>query len=215
VSLVVGVVDYGMGNLHSVAKALTLQNATVILTDQKKKLSQAQLLVVPGVGAFGSAMVTLAKKKLDDFISQWIEAGKLYLGICLGFQLLFERSEETPGMKGLSVFKGSVVRFRQKDINKISGKIPHMGWNKVHLDNKSAAPIFQGIKKSDYFYFVHSYFPSPKDNSIVATKTTYGQQFCSSISAKNLFACQFHPEKSGQVGLTLLKNIITQVKKEH
>jgi len=214
-SITTGVLDYGMGNLHSVAKALALQNAQVILSDQKKKLNQTDLLVVPGVGAFGAAMKTLAKKGLDDFIIRWIEEGKPYLGICLGFQLLFERSEESGGGKGLSVFKGPVVRFREKEIKKISGQIPHMGWNTASRVSQSAKPYFRGIGENEYFYFVHSYFPEPEDKTFVGTRTYYGREFCSSIANGNLFASQFHPEKSGLVGLRLLKNIIAKSKKRN
>ncbi len=204
----VGVVDYGMGNLHSVAKAIALQGARVNVTDSRLKLKDSDLLVLPGVGAFGAAMTTLAKKKLDDFIRQWIEAGRPYLGICLGFQLLFDRSEESRKVEGLGVFEGPVVKFRQSDFKKKGFQIPHMGWNSAERKSKGASGYFKGLRAKDFFYFVHSYYPVPKDKSVIYSETSYGKNFCSSVAKGNLFASQFHPEKSGRIGLRLLKNIL-------
>jgi len=205
----VGIIDYGMGNLHSVAKALALSGARVTVSNSARRLKQSQLLVLPGVGAFGAAMKTLAKKRLDDLVVEWIANDKPYLGICLGFQLLFERSQESKRIKGLGIFKGSVVRFKRKDLKKGFDQIPHMGWNTVER-SKSNKTLFKGINKKERFYFVHTFYPEPTDKEIVFTQTKYGKKFCSSISRGNLFASQFHPEKSGNVGLHLLKNIVTE-----
>ena len=156
-------------------------------------------------------MTTLAKKKLDDFIRSWIEAERPYLGICLGFQLLFDRSEESPKVKGLGVFEGPVVKFRRSDFKKNFFQIPHMGWNNAVKKTGKSDGYFNGLSAKDYFYFVHSYYPVPNDKSIVFSKTPYGKNFCSSVAKGNLFASQFHPEKSGDVGLKLLKNILRKV----
>ncbi len=209
----VGVIDYGMGNLHSVSKALALQGASVVVSDSRSLLKTADLLVLPGVGAFGAAMVTLAQKKLDDFVRRWIDEGKPYLGICLGFQLLFDRSEESRRSRGLGVIPGTVVRFREKDLKK-DQQIPHMGWNTAVPVKKEERRLFDGIQPSDYFYFVHSYFPVPSDPSWIMTETPYGSRFCSSVLKGNLFASQFHPEKSGTVGLRLLKNILKRTNEQ-
>lgn len=201
----VGVLDYGMGNLHSVAKALQSQGARVTVSSAASELKGADLLVMPGVGAFGAAMQTLSQKNLDGFVREWINDDRPYLGICLGLQLLFESSEESPGVAGLGVLPGKVVKFRG------SMHIPHMGWNTVKATS-AVAPYFKGLRADDRFYFVHSYFPAPGKKSDVATTTTYGKPFCSAVARGNLFATQYHPEKSGEVGLRLLKNILSNVK---
>lgn len=204
----IGVVDYGMGNLHSVSKALALQNRRVIVTDSRTKLKGCELLVLPGVGSFGAAMTNLARKRLDDFLRGWIEGERPYLGICLGLQLLFEESEEDPGVPGLGALAGRVVSFRPADFRGGgSFQIPHMGWNNAVRTNGVGSQLFGGLKDTDYFYFVHSFYPAPKKAGLVATKTSYGKDFCSSVARRGLFACQFHPEKSGKVGLKLLKNV--------
>jgi imidazole glycerol phosphate synthase glutamine amidotransferase subunit len=209
----VGVVDYGMGNLHSVAKALALSGARVRVTDSKKQLASSDLLVVPGVGSFGAAMVNLAKKKLDDFIRRWTAEKKPFLGICLGLQLLFERSEESPKVPGLGVMKGSVIRFRPSDFKTSAYQVPHMGWNNPVRQGSRGAAYFKNISNRDYVYFVHTYFPAPKDENVVLTRTPYGKNFCSAVVSDNLIATQFHPEKSGTVGLTLLKNVVRVMEK--
>ncbi len=202
----VGVIDYGMGNLHSVAKAVALQGGDVFVSDSKEKLKGSDLLVLPGVGAFGAAMTTLGEKGLEGFVRNWVEDDKPYLGICLGFQLLFEESEESPNVKGLGVLPGRVVRFKKKEVG--NRPIPHMGWNTLSVKKKSSKNPLQGFKPEDYFYFVHSYFPVPKEKDVIFTETNYGKNFCSSVLRKNLFATQFHPEKSGSTGLKLLNNIL-------
>lgn len=207
--LKVGIIDYGMGNLHSVAKAIALQGGIPVVSSSKSSLRDSDLLVLPGVGAFGAAVKNLAKSGMDDFVRAWINDGKPYLGICLGFQLLFDRSEESPKARGLGVFKGDVVLFRGDEFKSSDLQVPHMGWNSVENKNLDAEKCL-GPGVQDLFYFVHSYYPVPEDYSIVGTVTTYGKPFCSSIATPNLFASQFHPEKSGAAGLRLLKNILGQ-----
>lgn len=206
-TLTVGVVDYGMGNLHSVAKAFALQNARVLVSDDQKRLKDVQILVVPGVGSFGAAMTSLRAKGLDVFIRQWVEAERPYVGICLGYQLLFKTSEESPGIEGLDIIPGRVVRFQLKDLKKGSEQIPHMGWNVVDLKRKETS-YFKGIKPKARFYFVHTYYPVPNYKNVVLSTTPYGKSFSSSIAKGNLFASQFHPEKSGEEGLKLISNIV-------
>lgn len=196
----IGVVDYGMGNLHSVSKALASTGARVTVSDSKAVLRKSDMLVLPGVGSFGAAVVTLAKKRLDGLVGQWIDDERPFLGICLGLQLLFKRSEESPKEPGLGVFDGGVVKFRSKRLT-----VPHMGWNTAVTKQNEAF----GIAPSDYFYFVHSYFPEPEDKKIVFTRTDYGGDFCSAVASKKLVATQYHPEKSGAVGLRFLKNVVT------
>lgn len=207
----IGVVDYGMGNLHSVSKALATTGARVFVTDSKSKLKESDMLVLPGVGSFGPAMVSLAKKRLDDFVRLWIDEDRPFLGICLGLQLLFEKSEESPKIPGLGVMKGTVVRFRQKDFKKQPYQVPHMGWNGLRPLVRFA-PYFKGISPRDFFYFVHTYFPAPIEKDSVLTETVYGKSFCSSVARGNLVATQFHPEKSGLVGLRLLGNIVEKMR---
>lgn len=208
----VGVVDYEMGNLHSVRKALALQNVKVVVSSQPRQLRTCRLLVVPGVGSFGPAMRNLRRNGMADFIREWIADSRPYLGICLGLQLLFERSEEEPRVKGLGVLSGRVVRFRPGHFRKGDFKIPHMGWNNAFRvparRNRLSDGLFRGINERDYFYFVHSFYAAPDDAEIVMTETPYGNRFCSSILKGNVFASQFHLEKSGSVGLGLLKNVI-------
>lgn len=209
----IGVVDYGMGNLHSVAKALASTKARVEVTGNKSKLKSADMLVVPGVGSFGAAMVNLARKRLDDFIRSWVADEKPLLGICLGLQLLFERSEESPREPGLGILRGKVVRFRPRDFKKGSYQVPHMGWNNPVREKGRGAAYFKNISSRDYFYFVHTFFPEPEDGSVVLTRTRYGKNFCSSVASNNLVATQFHPEKSGEVGLHFLKNTVATMRK--
>jgi glutamine amidotransferase len=189
-----------MGNLKSVTNALEKLGADAVVTRDKKVIKESRAIILPGVGAFGKCIENLEKLELLDFIKETIEEGKQYLGICLGMQVLFESSEEAPGIAGLGVFKGTVPRFTGNI------KIPHMGWNNIKFAKKTE--ILQGIENSEYFYFVHSYYCSPEDKGIVATTTPYGEEFVSSVQKDNIFACQFHPEKSQRVGLKLLHNFI-------
>lgn len=206
-TLAVGVVDYGMGNLHSVSKSMARLGTRVTVSDSRRRLERSDLLVLPGVGAFGAAMTTLAKKKLDDFVRAWIERGRPYLGICLGFQLLFEQSDESPRIPGLGVFPGRVTRFPERRMRSARLPVPHMGWNTLKR-RPNGKDYFRGIRPSDRFYFVHSFYPVPERTDVVCTETDYGVRFCSSVATGRLFAGQFHPEKSGEIGHKLLSNIV-------
>ncbi len=202
----IAVVDYEMGNLHSVAKALELTGARVTVTSSPVALRSADAVVLPGVGAFGEAVKRLTRMKLITPLWEILSTNKPFLGICLGLQLLFERSEESPGQKGLGFFKGDVKRFRLPKSSTL--KVPHMGWNTLKGGPASKTHVLRGIPAESYFYFVHSFFPVPKDQSIVATTTTYPEPFSSSVAQGKVFACQFHPEKSGARGQRLLRNFV-------
>ena len=200
------VVDYGMGNLHSVRKALEVVGAKAKVSSRPEDIRRASKIVFPGVGAFGEAMKELNRRSLVGPIKGAIEAGVPFLGLCLGLQLLFEKSEEAPGVKGLSVLRGEVKRFRVKDL-----KVPHMGWNSIAYSLKLKAvscKLFKGVPNNSYMYFVHSYYVKLKDPKIVLTKTNYGDDFVSGICKDNVYAFQFHPEKSQALGLRILKNFI-------
>jgi len=192
------VVDYGMGNLKSVLNAFSRLNADIVISSDPGVVRDAPVVVLPGVGAFGICMENLEKRGLADAIREHIRDGKRYLGICLGMQILFESGVEAPGVPGLGIIKGAVPRFTG------SIKVPHMGWNSVTL--KKDSPMFKGIHTGDFFYFVHSYYCAPADPGVIATTTDYGSPFVSSVETGNIFACQFHPEKSQAVGLRLLQN---------
>ena len=195
------IVDYGMGNLRSVEKAFEANGARPKVSSLVKDIEKAQKLVVPGVGAFTHAMRELKSRQLIEPIKEKIQSGAPYLGVCLGLQLLFSRSEEGEHVKGLGIIPGNVVRFKGKL------KIPHMGWNTLET-KKSGCPILKRVRASDYFYFVHSYHGVPEDKSWVLTRTAYGADFCSAIWKDNIFATQFHPEKSQAAGLRIIKNFI-------
>ena len=195
----IAIVDYGMGNLRSVTNAFARLGGSIVVTRDKRTIAEASAIVVPGVGAFGKCMENLRGFDLLDVLREQINKGKPYLGICLGLQMLFESSEEAPGVEGLSLVKGSVRRFKN-DL-----KVPHMGWNQIEQIKNSQ--IFKGIDQGEYFYFVHSFYPEPGED-VIASKTDYGSLFASSIERDNIFACQFHPEKSQKVGLRLLQNFI-------
>jgi glutamine amidotransferase len=196
----IAIVDYGMGNLRSVTNAFSKVGANVTVTRDRTIIEDAGAIVVPGVGAFGRCVENLQRYELFDFLKEQIARGKPYLGICLGMQILLESSEEAPGVPGMGVIKGSVVRFQG------SMKIPHMGWNKAEI--KKRGPIFDTIPDGSYFYFVHSFYPAPTEESVAATSTEYGVRFVSSIQKENVFASQFHPEKSQAIGLRLLRNFV-------
>jgi len=195
------VVDYGMGNLKSVLNAFSKLGADITVSGDPRAVEGASAIVVPGVGAFGRTMENLEKRGLDTVIKEHIDKGRRYLGICLGMQVLFESSEEAPGVRGLGIIKGAVPRFTG------SMKVPHMGWNGIIIKKESS--IFKGIRSGDFFYFVHSYYCAPTDRSVIATTTDYDGPFASSVEMGALFACQFHPEKSQRVGLALLRNFLT------
>lgn len=194
----IAIVDYGMGNLRSVQKGLESVGHNAIVTDAPNQLADADAVVLPGVGGFGAAIHRLETTGLADAVRQEIEKGKPYLGICLGLQLLFEESEEGGIHKGLGVLAGRVVRFRH------GITVPHMGWNQLEI--QKPVPLLRGIPDQAYFYFVHSYYVVPTDPSINATLTDYDVKFTSMVAQDNLFASQFHPEKSQALGLQILRN---------
>ena len=200
----VSLIDYGAGNLRSVANALAALGVQPQLAGSPQDLTSSTHLVLPGVGSFGDCMAHLAGRELLDPIRQWVLAGKPYLGICLGYQILFDSSEESPGVAGLGLVRGTVRRFAQ-----VPGlKIPHMGWNSV-VPRRPDAGNWEGLGAEPYFYYVHSYFPVPDDRAIMAAETTYGEDsFAAAIELPDLLACQFHPEKSQDAGLRLIRNFL-------
>ena len=198
------VVDYGMGNLRSVSKALESLGAPVRVSSDPADVARASKVILPGVGAFPAAMRELSSKKLVDPIKAAIARGTPYLGICLGLQLLFDRSDEGEGAAGLSVLGGTVKRFAADP----GYKVPHMGWNQIAGPGISACPLLKGIPADSFVYFVHSYYGDPSDRSVVALETEYGVRFPAMVWRKNLYATQFHPEKSQSVGLRLLENFV-------
>jgi len=202
---VIAVVDYGMGNLRSVQKALEKVGYTATVTSNPQQIADAHSVVLPGVGAFKDCIHNLEKLSLIEPILQSIRSGKPFLGICLGLQVLFTESDEFGKTPGLNLITGTVVHFSQKDSSPDSRlKIPHMGWNALSFQKN--LPFFNGVEDGSFFYFVHSYYVKPEDKDVIATTTSYGVDFTSSIQKDNIFACQFHPEKSQQVGLQVLKN---------
>jgi len=198
----IAIVDYGMGNLRSVKKAFENLGFPANVTRDQDDIINSNGLVLPGVGAFGDCMKNLEEYDLAEPIKAFIKTGKPFLGICLGLQLLFEESEETPGVKGLGVLRGRVVRFPR--FEKEGLKVPHMGWNQIEI--KKPTPVLKGIPEGSWFYFVHSYYPEPEDDRIGSIKTHYGVEFTSAVESENIFACQFHPEKSSTTGLKVLEN---------
>lgn len=194
----IAIIDYGMGNLRSVEKGLQKMGIDVRVVSDPRKIDDAAGVVLPGVGAFRDCMNNLERLSLVEAILRSIEKGKPFLGICLGLQVLFTESEEFGPCRGLDVMPGRVVRFRG------GLKVPHMGWNTVKILRE--APIFDGIADGAFFYFVHSYYVIPKQEDVIATTTDYGCTFTSAIWRENIFATQFHPEKSQQIGLSVLKN---------
>ena len=211
------VVDYGMGNLRSVSKALESLGASVRVSSEPGDLVSATKLILPGVGAFPAAMRELSARKLIEPIKASMARGTPYLGICLGLQLLFERSDEGEGAAGLGVLPGMVRRFSlslQPSASSLRLKIPHMGWNQVTGRQQTAdsrqhgCPLLKGIADGSFFYFVHSYYAAPSEESVVALEADYGGRFAAMVWRDNLYATQFHPEKSQAVGLQLLKNFI-------
>ncbi len=194
----IAIVDYGMGNLRSVQKGFESVGYKAVVTDRAKDLADADAVVLPGVGGFGPAIQKLEKTGLANAIRNEITEDKPYLGICLGLQLLFEESEERGIHKGLGILPGRVVRFRQ------GITVPHMGWNQIQI--QKSIPILEGIPDNAYFYFVHSYYVVPADPEVIATTTDYDLEFTSMVARGNLFASQFHPEKSQSLGLRILRN---------
>jgi len=204
--MTIAVIDYDMGNLKSVSKALEHLGASVIVTRDVEQIRKASKVVLPGVGAFALCMENLKKYGLIDVIRESLKSGKPFLGICLGFQLLFEESEEFGVHAGLGFFKGRVKKF-PANFHEKNLKIPHMGWNQISVQQET--PYLKKVPEGSSVYFVHSYYVEPHDKSIIATTTDYGFEFCSSVSQGKIFACQFHPEKSQQIGLLILENFVS------
>ena len=203
----IALIDYGAGNLRSVHKALRYLKADVRLVTRTDGLKDADAVVLPGVGAFDDCLTALRKQELLEACREFIRSGRYFFGICVGYQALFEKSEEFNSCAaGLGVFAGKVVRFS----NQPGLKIPQIGWNQIEI-TRPACPLFRGVPTNSYFYFVHSFFPSPVDETIVAARTTHGQTFASAVWKENVFATQFHPEKSQGVGLQMLKNFVELV----
>lgn len=195
-----GVIDYGAGNLCSVLNTFQAAGVTGHLIRKPEDTVDVTHLVLPGVGAFGDCAEKLRSQGLEPLIRNWIAQDKPFLGICVGYQVLFESGEEDERVPGLGIFKGRVVRFVESEL-----KVPHMGWNKVTLANPTD-PIWAGMGNDPYFYFVHSYYPKPEDESVAAAFCSYGVRFAAAIRRGNLLATQFHPEKSQKLGVRLLKN---------
>ena len=198
----VAIIDYDAGNLKSVQKALQHIGQESIITRNRQELLGAEKVILPGVGSFGDAMHNLKKYELDKVIGEIIGTKTPLLGICLGLQLLFESSEETPGVEGLGILKGEIVRI--PDCPGL--KIPHIGWNSLHLQGEGR--LFQGLPVNPYVYFVHSYYLKAREESIVKATTDYSVCIHASVEKDNIFACQFHPEKSSETGLKILENFV-------
>lgn len=197
------VVDYGMGNLRSVSKALEHLGSEVQVSDSPEAIQKAHKVVLPGVGAFGDAVKELQKRKLMQPLQDFLSSNRPFLGICLGLQLLFSSSEESSDMKGLGIMAGKVRSFRTKTV-----KIPHMGWNSVHILKRH--PVLEGIPNEAFFYFVHSYYALPDDAAATLAVTEHGgESFASVVGGPSLVATQFHPEKSQEAGLALLRNFLS------
>lgn len=196
----IGIIDYDAGNIKSVEKALQYLGEEVVVTRDGDKLLKAEKVILPGVGSFENAMENLEKFDLIPVIHEVIQQKKPFLGICLGLQLLFESSQESPGCKGLSILSGEVVRIPDQE----GLKVPHIGWNSLRLQNQGR--LFQGIPQNTYVYFVHSFYLKAREEEIVKAVTDYGVHIHASVEKDNIFACQFHPEKSGSYGLKILDN---------
>ena len=203
----IAIVDYGMGNLRSVEKGVARSGAEVRVTSAPEEILAARGVVLPGVGAFGACMENLASRGLVETIRAVIDEGTPFLGICLGLQLLFEESEEFGPVRGLGILPGRVVRFAGADVDRL--KIPQMGWNRLSI--RRSVPELSGIAEGAYVYFVHSYYVVPADASLTVASTRYGVEFAAAVAWKNVFACQFHPEKSQAIGLRILENFVRRV----
>lgn len=198
----IAIIDYDAGNIKSVEKALMYLGADTVLTRDPEIIVKADKVILPGVGAFGDAMSRIRGYGLEEVIKDVVKKGTPFLGICLGLQLIFETSQEAPGVSGLSLIKGDILKIPKGEYE----KIPHMGWNSLHLKNDGR--LFAGINEGAYVYFVHSYYLKAAEEKVVKAETEYNTCIHASVEKDNIFACQFHPEKSSKVGLKILKNFI-------
>ena len=199
----IAIIDYDAGNIKSVEKALKRLGQDVKVTRDREEILHADKVILPGVGSFGDAMEKLVNYGLKDVIYEVVDKNIPFLGICLGMQLLFERSDETPGVEGLGILKGEILRIPET----FGLKIPHMGWNSLTI--RPGTRLFSGLGEEPYVYFVHSYYLEAADPEIVAARTDYGVEIHAAVEKDNVFACQFHPEKSSDTGLQILKNFIS------
>ena len=207
----ISIIDYDAGNIKSVEKAIQFLGEDVRITRDKNEILEADRVIMPGVGAFGLAMEKLRSYGLEDVIHQYVSTGKPFLGICLGLQLLFDESEESPGVKGLGLIKGKITKipteYKADNRNIMTQKVPQIGWNSIEINPSSR--LFNGITDGSYVYFVHSYYLTADNPDEVAAKTYYGTEIHAAVEKDNIFATQFHPEKSSDVGLKILKNFIS------
>ncbi len=203
----IAIVDYGVGNLYSVEKAFAKFSDDVVLTQSAEIIDKADKVVLPGVGAFGDCMKNFRASGLMDAVMRAVESGKPVMGICVGLQIMFEGSDESPGVEGLGIFKGRVRKIHAPGL-----KIPHMGWNSLSINEKASVKIdlFKNIRKNPYVYFVHSYYAVPEDKSVITAKTVYGEEITAAVGKENVIATQFHPEKSGDIGLAIIKNFVEE-----
>jgi glutamine amidotransferase len=200
----VGIIDYGGGNLRSVANALRALGEDPVIIASPDQVGDCSHLLLPGQGEFGDTLLRLEQRGLASFLKNWILADRPYFGICVGYQILFERSDEAPDTEGLGILRGTVRRFSEEP----GIKIPHMGWNSATA-TRGETHVWQGLGEDPYFYYIHSYFPEPLDPAVVVAETTHGsQRFAGAVERGNLFACQFHPEKSQEAGLRLIRNFL-------
>jgi imidazole glycerol-phosphate synthase subunit HisH len=206
----VAVIDYGMGNLRSVQKGFERVGVAAEVTSDAERIAAAAGVVLPGVGAFGACMENLTAAGLIEPVREAIASGRPFLGICVGLQLLFEESEEFGPVAGLGILRGRCRRFPHSD--DVDLRVPHMGWNQI--DKRQPSPLLEGIDDGAFVYFVHSYYAEAEDRAVVAASTTYGVEFVASVARDNLYGCQFHPEKSQQVGLKILENFGNIVRKK-
>jgi imidazole glycerol-phosphate synthase subunit HisH len=204
----IGIVDYGMGNLFSVSKALERLNVESFISDDPTELAKAKGIILPGVGSFRDAMTLLEHKKLDQFLKTYTADGGYLLGICLGMQLLFDESEENGPARGLSLIPGRIVRFSGENAEGESYKVPHMGWNRLAFHHKS--PLLEGLDE-DYVYFVHSYYAVAEESDTVTASAKYDVDVPAVVTKGNIFGMQFHPEKSSAMGMGLLQNYLALV----
>jgi glutamine amidotransferase len=205
----IGIVDYDIGNLRSVQKAFQHVGGEAVFVRAPEEIARVDALVLPGVGAFGDCVGSLAKSGMWDDVVAWAKSERPFFGICVGFQMLFDSSEEAPGENGLGIFAGEVRKFSDQH----GLKIPQIGWNDV-IVRQPDAPMLAGISTGEFVYFVHSYYAAPKDESIVALETTYGDTFTAAIARGNLVATQFHPEKSQRAGLRMIRNFVALTARE-